>query len=152
MSALFNFQSLLLVILLLICTCAYVHQIFPTMLDRNKQGFMGIFWKAARVGERLSLHVRRQLELSPLPLWDSSMYCFVFRAAHLLLGRGGLASIFHGRLIHGLVRHDVFGEQRPHAPQLERRGGFECGIRASSQASFLPLVMSFSVAEGDNQT
>ncbi|KAI1495326.1 hypothetical protein F5X96DRAFT_4719 [Biscogniauxia mediterranea] len=38
-SALFNFQSLLLVILLLICTCAYVHQIFPTILDRNKQGY-----------------------------------------------------------------------------------------------------------------
>ncbi|KAI1805763.1 hypothetical protein F4811DRAFT_514280 [Daldinia bambusicola] len=54
MSALFNFQSLLLVILLLICTCAYVHQIFPAILDRNKQGFMGIFWKAARIGERLS--------------------------------------------------------------------------------------------------
>ncbi|KAI0100693.1 hypothetical protein F4776DRAFT_649374 [Hypoxylon sp. NC0597] len=57
MSALFNFQSLLLVILLLICTCAYVHQIFPTILDRNKQGLMGIFWKAARIGERLSPYI-----------------------------------------------------------------------------------------------
>ncbi|KAI0555765.1 hypothetical protein F4679DRAFT_4980 [Xylaria curta] len=38
MSALFNFQSLLLVILLLICTSAYVHNLFPTILDRNKQG------------------------------------------------------------------------------------------------------------------
>ncbi|KAI1118040.1 hypothetical protein F5Y14DRAFT_400916 [Nemania sp. NC0429] len=38
MSALFNFQSLLLVILLLICTSAYVHTMFPTILDRNKQG------------------------------------------------------------------------------------------------------------------
>ncbi|OTA91034.1 hypothetical protein M434DRAFT_76976, partial [Hypoxylon sp. CO27-5] len=63
-SALFNFQSLLLVILLLICTCAYVHQIFPTILDRNKQGtkqdnhrLMGIFWKAARIGERLSPYI-----------------------------------------------------------------------------------------------
>ncbi|KAI1813057.1 hypothetical protein GGS20DRAFT_586912 [Poronia punctata] len=37
-SALFNFQSLLLVILLLICTSAYVHSLFPTILDRNKQG------------------------------------------------------------------------------------------------------------------
>ncbi|RYP51256.1 hypothetical protein DL768_003353 [Monosporascus sp. mg162] len=57
MSALFNFQSLLLVILLLICTCAYLHQIFPMILDRNKQGLMGIFWKAARIGERLSPYI-----------------------------------------------------------------------------------------------
>ncbi|KAI2617455.1 kish-A-like protein [Hypoxylon sp. NC1633] len=57
MTALFNFQSLLLVILLGICTCAYVHQIFPTILDRNKQGLMGIFWKAARIGERLSPYI-----------------------------------------------------------------------------------------------
>ncbi|KAI0457266.1 hypothetical protein F5B21DRAFT_101194 [Xylaria acuta] len=57
MSALFNFQSLLLVILLLICTSAYVHNLFPTILDRNKQGLMGIFWKAARIGERLSPYI-----------------------------------------------------------------------------------------------
>ncbi|KAJ9133589.1 hypothetical protein NKR23_g10700 [Pleurostoma richardsiae] len=57
MSALFNFQSLLLVILLLICSCAYVHQLFPAILDRNKTGFMGIFWKCARIGERLSPYV-----------------------------------------------------------------------------------------------
>nr|CAD7591858.1 unnamed protein product [Timema genevievae] len=35
-SALFNFQSLLTVILLLICTCAYIRSIFPSLLDRNK--------------------------------------------------------------------------------------------------------------------
>ncbi|KAK2070965.1 hypothetical protein P8C59_005423 [Phyllachora maydis] len=57
MSALFNFQSLLLVILLLICTCAYLHQIFPTILERNKNGVMGIFWKCARIGERLSPYI-----------------------------------------------------------------------------------------------
>ncbi|KAJ1985054.1 Essential protein suggested to function early in the secretory pathway [Dimargaris verticillata] len=57
MSALFNFQSLLLVILLAICTCTYVHAQFPYILDRNKQGFLGLFWKAARVGERLSPYV-----------------------------------------------------------------------------------------------
>ncbi|KAB5583675.1 hypothetical protein GE09DRAFT_947505, partial [Coniochaeta sp. 2T2.1] len=56
-SALFNFQSLLLVILLLICTSAYVHQMFPAILDRNKNGFMGIFWKCARIGERLSPYI-----------------------------------------------------------------------------------------------
>lgn len=38
-SALFNFQSLLLVLLLLICTSAYVHQIFPAILDSRKDGY-----------------------------------------------------------------------------------------------------------------
>ncbi|KAL2155534.1 hypothetical protein VTH82DRAFT_276 [Thermothelomyces myriococcoides] len=57
MTALFNFTSLLLVILLLICTCAYVHQLFPAILDRNKTGVTGIFWKCARIGERLSPYI-----------------------------------------------------------------------------------------------
>uniref|UniRef100_V5HUN2 Protein kish n=1 Tax=Ixodes ricinus TaxID=34613 RepID=V5HUN2_IXORI len=52
MSALSNFQSLLAVVLLLICTCAYVRSIYPSLLDRNKEGFLGIFWKCARIGER----------------------------------------------------------------------------------------------------
>ncbi|KAG9258092.1 uncharacterized protein F5Z01DRAFT_645059 [Emericellopsis atlantica] len=57
MSALFNFQSLLLVILLLICTSAYVHSFFPGIMDRNKDGITGIFWKCARIGERLSPYI-----------------------------------------------------------------------------------------------
>ncbi|MCJ1475300.1 hypothetical protein MMC13_003962 [Lambiella insularis] len=40
MSALFNFQSLLLVILLLICTSAYVHNVVPGYMDRNKDGYV----------------------------------------------------------------------------------------------------------------
>ncbi|KAG5672112.1 putative Protein kish-B [Polypedilum vanderplanki] len=54
MSALFNFQSLLSVILLLICTCAYLRSLFPSFIDRNKTGMLGIFWKLARIGERKS--------------------------------------------------------------------------------------------------
>ncbi|TID15506.1 gb [Venturia nashicola] len=54
MTAIFNFQSLLLAVLLLICTSTYVHSILPGFMDRNKDGFFGIFWKFARVGERLS--------------------------------------------------------------------------------------------------
>ncbi|KAJ7671925.1 DUF1242-domain-containing protein [Mycena rosella] len=50
MSALFNFQSLLLVILLLICTCTYVRALFPSLVDRNKTGFLGIFFMSARIG------------------------------------------------------------------------------------------------------
>ncbi|KAA1072938.1 hypothetical protein PGTUg99_004682 [Puccinia graminis f. sp. tritici] len=38
MSALFNFQSLLLVILLIICTCTYLRATAPSLIDRNKNG------------------------------------------------------------------------------------------------------------------
>ncbi|XP_059473275.1 protein kish-A [Neocloeon triangulifer] len=57
MSALFNFQSLLTVVLLLICTCAYIRSMAPSLVDRNKVGFLGIFWKCARIGERKSPYV-----------------------------------------------------------------------------------------------
>ncbi|KAI9903265.1 hypothetical protein N3K66_002617 [Trichothecium roseum] len=57
MTALFKFQSLLLVILLTICTSAYVHHFFPSIMDRNKNGGIGIFWKCARIGERLSPYI-----------------------------------------------------------------------------------------------
>ncbi|KAI9348728.1 UPF0373 protein precursor [Zopfochytrium polystomum] len=57
MSALFHFQSLLLVILLMICTCTYVKAQFPSLIDKNRTGFLGLFWKAARIGERLSPYV-----------------------------------------------------------------------------------------------
>ncbi|KAG2235934.1 hypothetical protein INT48_004264, partial [Thamnidium elegans] len=57
MSAIFNFQSLLLVILLLICTCTYVRAQAPSLVDRNKTGVFGLIWKAARIGERLSPYV-----------------------------------------------------------------------------------------------
>jgi len=40
MSALFNFQSLLLVIILMICTCTYVRAVAPGIVDRNKQGWV----------------------------------------------------------------------------------------------------------------
>uniref|UniRef100_F6SF05 Protein kish-A n=1 Tax=Equus caballus TaxID=9796 RepID=F6SF05_HORSE len=52
MSAIFNFQSLLTVILLLICTCAYIRSLAPSLLDRNKTGLLGIFWKCARIDKR----------------------------------------------------------------------------------------------------
>ncbi|PMD27272.1 DUF1242-domain-containing protein [Hyaloscypha hepaticicola] len=58
MSALFNFQSALMVLLLLICTSAYCHQLFPAFMDRKKENAMwGIFWKCARIGERLSPYI-----------------------------------------------------------------------------------------------
>ena len=57
MSALFNFQALVCVILLLICTCAYIRSLWPSLIDRNKTGPLGTFWKFARIGERLSPYV-----------------------------------------------------------------------------------------------
>ncbi|KAJ3369194.1 hypothetical protein GGF31_005475 [Allomyces arbusculus] len=56
MSALFNFQSLLLVVLLIICTCTYVKAQVPSLLS-SQHGVVGVFWKAARIGERLSPYV-----------------------------------------------------------------------------------------------
>jgi hypothetical protein len=38
MSALFNFRSLLLVLVLLICTCTYVRATIPRLVDRNQKG------------------------------------------------------------------------------------------------------------------
>nr|XP_045003408.1 protein kish-A-like [Jaculus jaculus] len=57
MSAIFNFQSLLTVVLLLICTCAYIWSLTPSILGRNKTGLLGIFWKCARIGEQKSPYV-----------------------------------------------------------------------------------------------
>ncbi|GMK55141.1 hypothetical protein CspeluHIS016_0201970 [Cutaneotrichosporon spelunceum] len=57
MSALFNFQSLLLAFLLLVCTCTYVRGAAPSIVDREREGFLGLFWKCARIGERLSPYV-----------------------------------------------------------------------------------------------
>ncbi|KAK1924946.1 DUF1242-domain-containing protein [Papiliotrema laurentii] len=57
MSALFNFQSLILVFLLLVCTCTYVRSVAPGLVDRNREGFLGVFFKCARIGERLSPYV-----------------------------------------------------------------------------------------------
>ncbi len=39
-TALFNFQSLLLVLLLVICTSTYAHATFPKMMDRNREGWV----------------------------------------------------------------------------------------------------------------
>ena len=51
-------QSLLLVILLTICTSTYAHYVFPGIIDRNKDTYyVSPIWKAARVGERLSPYV-----------------------------------------------------------------------------------------------
>ena len=50
MSALFDFKAFLTVVLLTICTCTYIRGRFPKLLD-DRNGFKGLFWKAARIGE-----------------------------------------------------------------------------------------------------
>ncbi|KAF2864216.1 DUF1242-domain-containing protein [Piedraia hortae CBS 480.64] len=57
MLGILKFQTFLLVVLLFICTCTYVHSAFAPILDRNKTGALGTFWRAARIGERLSPYV-----------------------------------------------------------------------------------------------
>lgn len=39
-TALFNLQSLVLVLLLFICTCTYVHGLAPSFLDSRKDGYV----------------------------------------------------------------------------------------------------------------
>ncbi|GMH45595.1 hypothetical protein BSKO_13552 [Bryopsis sp. KO-2023] len=53
MSALFDFQSFLTVVLLTICTSTFIKLRAPNLF-REKTGFKGLLWKAARIGERLS--------------------------------------------------------------------------------------------------
>lgn len=34
-----------------------MHATWPSILDRNKTGVFGVFWKFARIGERMSPYV-----------------------------------------------------------------------------------------------
>eukprot|EP00347_Sterkiella_histriomuscorum_P010252 403377007 len=72
MSALFNFQSFLTLVLLFICTCAYIRQIFPHYINKwYHDGFKGIIRRSAVIGDRLSPYV--------------SGACLFFAAANILL-------------------------------------------------------------------
>ncbi|CAF4550371.1 unnamed protein product, partial [Rotaria sp. Silwood2] len=53
----FDSRCLLVVILLLICTCIYIHDFHSKLLNRYKTGFRGTFWKFARIGQRQSQYV-----------------------------------------------------------------------------------------------
>ncbi|XP_062181396.1 uncharacterized protein LOC133885674 isoform X1 [Phragmites australis] len=59
MSALFNFNSFLTVVLLVICTCTYVKMQFPAILN-DRTGFRGFFWKAARI---VGIHMLQSINL-----------------------------------------------------------------------------------------
>ena len=59
-SAIFDFPALLTVIILFICTAAYLRAATynastkKSFLDDYKHGILGLAWKCARIGERLS--------------------------------------------------------------------------------------------------
>ena len=40
MFGILKFQTFLLVVLLFICSCTYLHGVFPAWLDRNKSGYV----------------------------------------------------------------------------------------------------------------
>ncbi len=57
MSALFNFQSFLAVLVLAICTATHLRPMVPSYIDPKGDGFVGVFGRFAVVGERLSVYV-----------------------------------------------------------------------------------------------
>ncbi|SBT71131.1 conserved protein, unknown function [Plasmodium malariae] len=57
MSALFNLESMITVIILCICTCTYLKPRFPSIFDNKKNGFLGTLGKFAIIGDRLSIYV-----------------------------------------------------------------------------------------------
>mmetsp|Transcript_12747 Transcript_12747/g.37961 ORF Transcript_12747/g.37961 Transcript_12747/m.37961 type:complete len:87 (-) Transcript_12747:69-329(-) len=72
MSAIFNFSSLITVLLLFVCTMTYVRAIRPSIFDggltpddlanpqtlhKRRTGVRSICWKASRIGERVSPYV-----------------------------------------------------------------------------------------------
>mmetsp|Transcript_267 Transcript_267/g.364 ORF Transcript_267/g.364 Transcript_267/m.364 type:complete len:85 (-) Transcript_267:329-583(-) len=78
MSAIFDFSSLLTVILLLICMCAYLRELKPNIFDGGlpapqpgdpplkRTGLTGLCWKLSRIGERLSPYVSASCVLMAL--------------------------------------------------------------------------------------
>ena len=59
MSALLNFQSFLIIVLLFICTSTYVRQMRPQMVTRDPSNglFKKMLYKGSVIGTRLSPYV-----------------------------------------------------------------------------------------------
>ena len=54
MSALLNFKSFLVVILLFICTATHLRVQRPSLFREKKSGIMGLIYKGSVIGTRLS--------------------------------------------------------------------------------------------------
>jgi hypothetical protein len=89
--AVFNLESQLLILLLLICTCTYVRAIFPTSLQRDHGEPRLTFWKLSRIGA---------LGCTALPLTDrharslthSLIHSFIH--SHMRMGTGERLSLW----------------------------------------------------------
>ena len=57
MSAIFNFKSVLVVVLLFICTSTFIRQNRPSMFREKKPGLLGLIYKGSVIGTRLSPYV-----------------------------------------------------------------------------------------------
>ena len=63
MSALFDFPSLLVVMLLFICLTTHARSLRPAIFDNSSDpvgqhnGLLGFCWKMSRIGERISEYV-----------------------------------------------------------------------------------------------
>ena len=54
MSALFNIDALVRVLVLAVCTITYAKQHFPSLVSKDKKGIYTVLRKFSVVGERLS--------------------------------------------------------------------------------------------------
>jgi uncharacterized protein DUF1242 len=102
-SALFNFQSLLLVILLLICTCTYVRAVAPRLIDSNKQGYVFFRFIAMRLclsltlprmtrtasGKFFGFMVPTRLSYQCFPVLTAYLYCTRFLGIFFMFARIG---------------------------------------------------------------
>ena len=68
-SAIFDFSEFFTLILIFICACQFLRLKAPKLVESNKKGFMGLFYKAAIIGERKSEWVA---------------ICLIFMAIHCL--------------------------------------------------------------------
>ncbi|KAG7344503.1 DUF1242 domain containing protein [Nitzschia inconspicua] len=70
MGGLFDFSSVMMNLLLLICACTYARDLWPGVFDsrskprdpskpvhHDRDGVLGFCWKLSRIGERLSPYV-----------------------------------------------------------------------------------------------
>jgi len=79
MSALFDFQSFLTVLLLTICSCTYLKEKVPNALQRTT-GFRGIFWKASRIGGATFVFLENPAWKPSSPVYDSAAVVCVLQA------------------------------------------------------------------------
>ncbi|CAD8144690.1 unnamed protein product [Paramecium octaurelia] len=54
MFGIFNFSTMIVILLLVICTSTYVRQMKPDLINSHRHGFRGFFRRSAVIGDRLS--------------------------------------------------------------------------------------------------